>query len=103
RKHSPTVRQARGSEQRALIRIAPRRQVAERPIGADHAAIRTLEDLCRIQRVHDDGMLVRVDPAWRPQARVCWIANASKVTLRLGAESAPSRGRVVLHVEGKVG
>ena len=57
------------SEQRPLVGVAPEREVAERPVGADHPAVRALEDLGRVRRVDDDHVLVGVDAVRRPQAR----------------------------------
>ena len=101
RQHPPAVRQACGAQERPLVRVTPERQVAERPIGADHAAIRTLEDLCRIRRVNDDRVLVRVDVVGRPEACEPWRYTAERF-LKGRAQPAPAR-RSVLHVVGKVG
>src|SRR6187551_860223 len=52
--------------------VALRREVRERAAGADDPAVRPFEDLGRVARVHDDRVLVRVDPVGRPAAEVRW-------------------------------
>ena len=101
RQEPAAVGQAGGAEQRTLVRVAARREVAERPVGADQATVRAFEDLGGVARVDDDCVLVGVDAVGRPQAREGGC-DATESSFRVGAQAAPI-GRLVLSVERQIG